>query len=137
MYFQELINHTKNDVEHFKKYVTSMEELKRDVAKREVVKDEPSQVRKSMDNEFLKSIKQNLSKSPSRLTISESSTSIKKNLKPINTSDRKVLDEFSTFVNTTDTVTPTTTKLSQEVSQQLPLFTSNLPLGEKGALDID
>ena len=114
-----------------------MEELKRDVAKREVVKDEPSQVRKSMDNEFLKSIKQNLSKSPSRLTISESSTSIKKNLKPINTSARKVLDEFSTFVNTTDTVTPTTTKLSQEVSQQLPLFTSNLPLGEKGALDID
>lgn len=113
-----------------------MEELKRDVAKREVVKDEPSQVRKSMDNEFLKSIKQNLSKSPSRLTISESSTSIKKNLKPINTSARKVLDEFSTFVNTTDTVTPTTT-LSQEVSQQLPLFTSNLPLGEKGALDID
>lgn len=51
---------------------------------------------------------------------------------------RSVLNEFASFVTNTETITPITTTLSRQVSQEMPIITSApLPQSDNGPLNVD
>jgi ribosomal protein S15P/S13E len=181
-YFQELINHLRHDVKDLHKYLTSLEELKKDVQKHDVVKEEISPIRKSIDKEFFDNFKRsmptlkevpkqsqpnpnsNSNGSPDRSADLHSPTELpkqtRKNLIPIQVNNKKplasqtsidteaphILDDFTQstptsvstspirqrtvtgsaenhgMVNTTHSVTPNVTTLSQQVSEEIPII---------------